>query len=230
MAKHARGFTLIELLVVMAIIGVLMALLFPALQKARELADLTSCKNNLSQLSKAMITYAAEFNDYFPHTTKHAGPRTVPTPLQASQAMGLLYVYEYVTSPDSFQCKVDPGDETDWKLTNQYGLTKLEATSYAYDAMHRVNDAADVCVLGDSTDPALGTGVTNHGEVASDGTSKWQYAFTDGHVELKRTMRAGHPTAGGAKDNVFDDAGFPTESLKKYESYLLGGKHKVAAP
>ena len=64
--RGKSGFTLIELLVVISIIALLIAILLPALQKARESAQIIKCASNVRELGLGLLLYTEDFKQYFP--------------------------------------------------------------------------------------------------------------------------------------------------------------------
>jgi prepilin-type N-terminal cleavage/methylation domain-containing protein/prepilin-type processing-associated H-X9-DG protein len=74
--RPSRGFTLVELLVVIAIIGILVALLLPAIQAAREAARRTQCMNNLRQMGLAMLNYESSYKVFPPSDVVVPDPAT----------------------------------------------------------------------------------------------------------------------------------------------------------
>ena len=69
MMRNRHGFTLVELLVVISIIALLMAILMPALSRARELGRRVVCAGNMRQIGIAMHAYASINDDKLPEVT-----------------------------------------------------------------------------------------------------------------------------------------------------------------
>jgi prepilin-type N-terminal cleavage/methylation domain-containing protein len=105
-----RGFTLVELLVVIAIIGILIALLLPAVQAAREAARRSQCTNNLKQIGLALHNYH-DTNNIFPASSVDRGISSacwVPEPPNklVKNLSGLVLMLPYMEQQAIYQ-KVD---------------------------------------------------------------------------------------------------------------------------
>src|SRR5262245_39671014 len=125
--SHPAAFTLIELLVVIAIIGVLIALLLPAVQRVREAANRISCINNLKQIGLALHNYHDTYKRFppsldsamFPPIAKKAfgAPREGWTPCWSWMA----YILPFIEQDNLWQqawewAHVGGGDTTTWAI------------------------------------------------------------------------------------------------------------------
>ena len=146
---NRRGFTLIELLVVIAIIGILMALLFPAVVAALRSSSETQCQNNMAQLAKVVVAYCADNKGLFPLFATEDRSGSANDWLYVEEggfknfSEGLLARHKYIGDEEILYCPVDAGRgcprpaRTDWatkfrKSTGTAGqsYTDIKAPSY----------------------------------------------------------------------------------------------------
>ena len=212
--RQAHGFTLVELLVVIAIIGVLVALLLPAIQSAREAARRMSCTNNEKQIGIALLNYH-DTKKVFPWGAGGSGTEwswsafILPFVEEGNAETLLNYDSPYNTTVNSqgiktlfgfYQCPTAEPNEMVTCCLNIPGEQDAAETNYSATGTHRrINYAVD---------PA-GTGVM----------------FDNSHVSLK------HITDGTSKTflvaEVDSDDRDRTRMSSFYPAYCPGGACSV---
>ncbi|HEX4070287.1 MAG TPA: DUF1559 domain-containing protein, partial [Planctomycetaceae bacterium] len=111
--SRRRAFTLIELMVVIAIIGILIAILLPAVQAAREAARVTQCRNNLKQIGLAIHNYH-DINRTFPNADPGGGSDADSSISMASAFVAILPYMEQAANYQHYNfalANTDPGNQ-----------------------------------------------------------------------------------------------------------------------
>jgi prepilin-type N-terminal cleavage/methylation domain-containing protein/prepilin-type processing-associated H-X9-DG protein len=169
--RRKVGFTLVELLVVIAIIGVLVSLLLPAVQTARESARRAQCSNNLKQIGLAMTQYADTYKGAFP-----VGEYSC---CWGTWLVGLLPYIEQKALYDQYKFF--------GAVQNQAGnaISQTDATTRYGGSMNlpvtRLRIQAYICPSDAAIDaPNLRSGITWHNYVANHGSTTLQRQATFG--------------------------------------------------
>jgi len=201
----AGAFTLIELLVVVAIIALLVSILLPSLEEARELARSAACKSNLKQVRLAMWLYS-EDNDgwlcpalidyvcwpcllcesgYLPKEKGTAIEINAAPPWGVLQCPSETYVMKDVGSEDGLDRACDPDTGYAWKGSN-YGANRYIVWGYTpLIKLSNVTALFDTYLVGD----ARGSGGASIGPINPLRLPKlrhngiWNVVYCDGHVE-----------------------------------------------
>jgi prepilin-type N-terminal cleavage/methylation domain-containing protein len=151
-----RGFTLVELLVVIAIIGILVALLLPAVQAARETARRNACANNLKQLGLAALNYESQRKVFPPGYLGSIDPADYRADSDAQgehQWVGVLVyllphleaqpVYDQLTR--TLSIAVDKRDQNYWK--DAYAWTTAQTSLSAFLCPSAPNSRPDEAII-----------------------------------------------------------------------------------
>ncbi len=186
--RRTDGFTLVELLVVIAVIGLLISLLIPAISSVREAANRAMCSSRMRQCGIAMHTYAGSHGGYLPKVTGHGldadeswiaklGPyleevdviRICPTDPEADYRLE-NNLTSYVLN--GFCARVDEEDHADEEEHEHEEGHEHSALAGAYSNLYRLHSASSTIMLFEAAAGAHG-----------DHVDSWDWFSEEAHHE-----------------------------------------------
>jgi len=183
---RGRGFTLVELLIVVGLIALLISLLLPALNKAKEQSNRAKCMANLRTLGQAMFFYAGANKDRLPN----CNPPGVASNSAAADRALLALVNNFVRAPRVFYCPSDKDSEPQEIVTAIPQVPNSARISYDFYSIYWLPEYGPKLSYLKNAPLAWDVGVDpsrsfnpdqNHGPsggnvVHSDGHAEWQDA------------------------------------------------------
>jgi len=190
--KRERHFTLIELLVVIAIIAILAAMLLPALNRARQMAQSASCMSQQKQIYLAVIGYTDSCQQYFPVRGRR---NTISDPLSLSHGPAHLWTNGYVSQNGKvFTC---PADSIKRNGGTYYGgvyMTIMLNFAMGYQSktkLLRVNDIkypSKAVIAADAKNVGTNADCRYYGELYTYGARDWDNHTSFRHPGKKANM------------------------------------------
>ncbi len=204
------GFTLVELLVVIAIIGILIALLLPAVQAARESARRTQCTNNLKQLGLAMHNFESAKKGFPPARVQNANAfqlnrlSITPAPIYTPNAQGNFAGFSHSWAPFMFAYMEQEGVSDQYNLDRDLNDTNVGNTGHRNVDVIKKEINTFLCPSAPMGRVQWTAAVNNLNNIA--GVTDYSPTSADGEQPLSdhpvyaccRKPRLGHVFAGGA--------------------------------